>query len=298
MAVEASGQAAVDGLFGVRGGEAGERTGDAARIVEALKRGDVAFVETRLRDRDRAAGMAGRLASIWGRLGERGGPLEGYEVLGSYPAQDGTVVSLVELRRAAKTERLRLIWRGDRLVSAGGDEGLRRPTALFQPTGPGTAARFSVEGGVTTTLTFEPDAVRIVTGDREMVARHDRENAIDPPRRSLVRALLPVFGREGVEAGLARYERLRDIAPQGYDFGEEALNDLGYRLLHAGAVEAAIAVFERNVAEHPDSWNVHDSLGEAYLAAERVEAARESYARSLRLNPDNERAREVVGDGP
>ena len=93
---------------------------------------------------------------------------------------------------------------------------------------------------------------------------------------------------------MARYDRLHATDPAGYDFGEDTLNDLGYSLLDAGAVEAAIAVFRRNVEDHPDSWNAHDSLGEAYLAAGRAAEGRASYAESLRLNPDNERAREVV----
>ncbi|HJR52618.1 MAG TPA: tetratricopeptide repeat protein [Gemmatimonadota bacterium] len=46
--------------------------------------------------------------------------------------------------------------------------------------------------------------------------------------------------------------------------------------------------------DHPQSWNAHDSLGEAYLAAGRVAEARASYAESLRLNPENETARELL----
>ena len=46
--------------------------------------------------------------------------------------------------------------------------------------------------------------------------------------------------------------------------------------------------------DFPDSWNAHDSLGEAYLAHGNVEAARAEYERSLELNPENENAREVL----
>lgn len=295
--VEVEGQPAVDAVFGVADPAVARRTGDAARVVEALAAGDVAFIESRLRDRDRIAGRARRLLGYWTILAERGGAMRESRVLGSYPGQDGTVVSFVEVERESSTDRMRWIWRGNRLVTAGGDAGLRRPTAAFEPTGDREAARFVVDAGSTTRLVFEPAAVRIVTGERETVALRDEASPIQPPSRSLVRALLPVFAREGAEAGLARHDRLRETDPEGYDFGEEALNDLGYRLLHARLTEAAIAVFRRNVEEHPDSWNVHDSLGEAYLAAGRSGAAKASYARSLELNPDNETAREVVG-GP
>lgn len=294
LAVEVAGQPAVDLVFGVAGGETAERTRAATRVIEALEAGDEEFVSSLLRERDRAAGFAKFLLSIWGRLAERSGPALGHTVLGSWPAQDGTVVSLVEVDRESGADRLRLIWRGDRLVSAGGDEGLRRPLALFEVTGPSTAARYDDASGTVATLAFQGDALRISSAAGEAVAARDRDSPIDPPLRSLVRALLPVILREGAEAGLARHDSLSTSAPEGYDFGEDALNDLGYALLRRDATDAAIAVFRRNVADHPDSWNAHDSLGEAYLAAGRTEEARASYAKSLELNPENETAREVL----
>jgi CubicO group peptidase (beta-lactamase class C family) len=294
LAVEVAGQSAVDLVFGAAGGETAERTRAATRVIEALEAGDEEFVRSLLRERDRAAGFAGFLLSIWGRLAERSGPALAHTVLGSWPAQDGTVVSLVEVEREGGADRLRLIWRGDRLVSAGGDEGLRRPLALFEATGPATAARYDDASGGTATLTFADGSVRIASAAGAAVAARDHDDPIDPPVRSLVRALLPVFVRQGAEEGLARHERLVSTEPGGYDFGEDALNDLGYALLRRGATDAAIAVFRRNVADHPDSWNAHDSLGEAYLAAGRIEEARASYAESLELNPENETAREVL----
>ena len=50
-------------------------------------------------------------------------------------------------------------------------------------------------------------------------------------------------------------------------------------------------MFLQNVADHPDSWNVHDSLGEAYEADGNTERAIEAYERSLKLNPENTVAR-------
>jgi hypothetical protein len=45
---------------------------------------------------------------------------------------------------------------------------------------------------------------------------------------------------------------------------EVDINNLGYALLAQGKVDEAIGLFHKNVASHPDSWNVYDSLGEAY----------------------------------
>jgi len=55
---------------------------------------------------------------------------------------------------------------------------------------------------------------------------------------------------------------------------EADVNAYGYELMGAGKVDEAIAVFRKNVADHPGSWNTYDSLGEALaqkgLAAEAV----------------------------
>jgi glyoxylase-like metal-dependent hydrolase (beta-lactamase superfamily II) len=92
----------------------------------------------------------------------------------------------------------------------------------------------------------------------------------------------------GIAAAAARFEKLRGDRAYLVDEGE--INVLGYRYLQAGATDAAIAIFEMNVAHFPASWNVYDSLGEAYAArGDRVRAI-ELYRRSLELNPANTNA--------
>jgi tetratricopeptide (TPR) repeat protein len=84
---------------------------------------------------------------------------------------------------------------------------------------------------------------------------------------------------------------------------EEQVNRIGYWLLASRRVKDAISVFEVNVAAHPDSWNVHDSLGEAYAEDGQRERAIASYEKSLKLNPANsngaqalERLRQQTGE--
>jgi Flp pilus assembly protein TadD len=92
-------------------------------------------------------------------------------------------------------------------------------------------------------------------------------------------------------AKLAELEKSKD--PKIY-FDEGELNALGYRLLGQDRMGQALFILELNAKRFPDSWNAHDSLGEAYMKAGRAKDAVRSYERSLRLNPANENARKML----
>jgi tetratricopeptide (TPR) repeat protein len=68
---------------------------------------------------------------------------------------------------------------------------------------------------------------------------------------------------------------------------EGTLNLIGYLLLNNGRTSDAIAVLARNVKEYPESGNVYDSLGEAYMRDGQKELAIENYGRSLAIDPKN-----------
>ncbi len=108
------------------------------------------------------------------------------------------------------------------------------------------------------------------------------------PRLSIAREVARTILSRGVEAGIARYRELKTGRPDDYDFASESeLNRLGYELLRHEKKPEALAVFELNVDAFPESWNVHDSLAEAYLAVGDRERAIESYRRSVELNPES-----------
>lgn len=69
---------------------------------------------------------------------------------------------------------------------------------------------------------------------------------------------------------------------------ENCVNRLGYTLLRQGNVPKAIEVFKLNTEEFPSSWNVYDSLGEAYEANQQPKKALMSYQKALQLNTKNE----------
>ena len=75
---------------------------------------------------------------------------------------------------------------------------------------------------------------------------------------------------------------------------ERQVNRVGYWLLEKKRPKEAIAVFERNTADHPDSWNAWDSLGEAYADDGQKERAVAAYEKSVKLNPTSPSGTEAL----
>lgn len=73
---------------------------------------------------------------------------------------------------------------------------------------------------------------------------------------------------------------------------EGELNQAGYVLLGQHKVDEAIALFQRNVQAHPDSWNVYDSLAEAHALKGDKAQAITNYQKALeRVKAEEQRAR-------
>jgi tetratricopeptide (TPR) repeat protein len=49
-----------------------------------------------------------------------------------------------------------------------------------------------------------------------------------------------------------------------------------------------------NVEDYPQSFNVYDSLGEAYMVNKEEELAIKNYQKSLELNPNNTNGAEML----
>lgn len=97
----------------------------------------------------------------------------------------------------------------------------------------------------------------------------------------------------GVQAALQRYEEFKKSRSGDHKI-EEDLNGFGYTLLSAGQTQDAIAVFQRNVQDSPDSANAYDSLAEAYMKAGAKELAIQNYEKSLQLNSKNQNAIDML----
>lgn len=99
---------------------------------------------------------------------------------------------------------------------------------------------------------------------------------------------------KGTPSALRRYTELKNSGGKDSGMNEGTLNGLGYMLLQNGQTPDAIAVFQRNVQDYPQSSNVYDSLGEAYMKAGQKDLAIANYEKSLQLDPKNQNAVEKL----
>ena len=76
---------------------------------------------------------------------------------------------------------------------------------------------------------------------------------------------------------------------------EVDINLQGYTLLGEGKIDEAIAVFRKNAADHPKSWNVWDSLAEGLDKSGDRKGARESYEKALPMAPEDQKKR-IAGE--
>ncbi len=73
------------------------------------------------------------------------------------------------------------------------------------------------------------------------------------------------------------------------------LNRLGYYALYTLRAPAdALEIFAANATRFPQSANVYDSLGEAYLASADTTRAIVNYRKSLSLDPRNANAATIL----
>jgi glyoxylase-like metal-dependent hydrolase (beta-lactamase superfamily II) len=103
-----------------------------------------------------------------------------------------------------------------------------------------------------------------------------------------------VLRHSGADAARARFREIGTRLAHEYYIDEREFNALGYKLLRdETTARDSIAVFEMNTEAFPKSWNVWDSLAEAYMwGLGDTEKAEEYYQKSLDLNPGSQSAKD------
>ncbi|MDU8886241.1 serine hydrolase [Yeosuana sp. MJ-SS3] len=112
------------------------------------------------------------------------------------------------------------------------------------------------------------------------------DKPFDRPKQSVANSLFAIIEKDGIEAGLAHYNNVKDA--DDYDLNEGEMNTMGYQLLQSGKVEEAAEVFRLNVEVFPESPNVYDSYAEALMYQGKNDLAIENYKKSVELNPGNQ----------
>jgi len=155
---------------------------------------------------------------------------------------------------------------------------------------------------------FNGDVIRVIEDDITIIIQNNTGGA---PLRALTEGILNIIyerpvvfakkqiedelysklRQDGIEAAIESYMQLQK---SNKGFSERGLNYFGYQLIEVEEINAAIAFFELNAKQHPESSNAFDSLGEAYLANEEFKKALIAYEKSLSIDEHNKNASEAI----
>ena len=161
-----------------------------------------------------------------------------------------------------------------------GDNGTTKAYVTASPTrGTGVVFFVNSENG----LLVAPPVIAEVMGSESPALAWLKQRGPAPAFGPFLAALRA----SGAVRALDAYRASRQARPSDPAIDEETMNRIGYVLLRGKKVKDAIEVLTQNVADHPESWNVHDSLGEALAADGQTALAIKAYERSLELNPGN-----------
>jgi CubicO group peptidase (beta-lactamase class C family) len=115
----------------------------------------------------------------------------------------------------------------------------------------------------------------------------------DLAKKSIAETIFATIMEKGIAPALAQYRELKE-KPSQYALSEGEMNIFGYQLLQMKKVKEAIEIFKLNVEAFPQSSNVYDSLGEAYMINGDKELAIKNYEKSIELNPQNANGIEML----
>ena len=168
-----------------------------------------------------------------------------------------------------------------------GDQGIFRCyTVAFQEQKIGMVYFTNSENG----LAIRDELVLRAIGGRHPAFSWLHYDSYKSPGKKFAKLIL----KQGMAAGMAFHDSLKNESKDAAVFDERAINRLGYHFLFSKQFDKAIAIFKFNIKEYPDSWNVYDSLAEAYMKDGHDELAIKYYEKSLKLNPDNTNGKEML----
>jgi CubicO group peptidase (beta-lactamase class C family) len=128
-------------------------------------------------------------------------------------------------------------------------------------------------------------ALRIHTGGGTNEARRISSDTLAPYE-------LLLAGR--ITEAADGYRTIKREHPANVAVSEDRINSLGYSLMSQTKLREAIALFKLNVEFYPDSFDVYDSLAEAYMTNGDRVLAIANCKKSLALNPKNSHSTDML----
>lgn len=135
--------------------------------------------------------------------------------------------------------------------------------------------------------------------------KYNEENHFSVPYKSIYDGLRYIYSnwhmeifRNPIKISYADIEDHFDKLSQEFGYAinpsEDFLNQCGYQLLRLKHIAEAIRFFQENIKSHPYSFNVYDSMGEAYMLNGQKDLAIENYEKSIAINPDNVKGKTML----
>ena len=201
------------------------------------------------------------------------------------------VISLDSTRLDQYTGRFKV--NPDRILSVANEQGklIVRPTADVKfellPVADGTFIRRDAS--------IKYEFVRAATDVTELQVTLPGGQKVTAPKVA-ADALIPfeIFMTGNIDKALDAYRQIKKDDPDNAAVSEARINGFGYGFIRAKKLPEATAYFKLNAEFYPASYNVYDSLGDAYMANGDKELAIANYKKSLELNPLNKNAIEAL----
>ncbi len=109
---------------------------------------------------------------------------------------------------------------------------------------------------------------------------------------SINKTVANVYTKALILADLNKADESAELKKEAFiNTSEVDVNNLGYQLLSGGKIDDAIEVFTKNTDLFPESWNVWDSLAEAYMNKGDKKLAIQNYSKALGMAPENQKER-------